>query len=74
MHLLYNISIYCYELILWISAIFNTKAKLWIEGRQGIFRSLKVQLIDVENIVWIHCSSLGEFEQGKPIIFEGLSL
>lgn len=68
MHLLYNISIYLYVFSIWISTKFNPKAKLWIQGRRGIFKSLEKNLNGIDNIVWIHCSSLGEFEQGRPII------
>jgi len=44
------------------------KAKLWLKGRENIFSRLKDAIKDSDNIVWIHCASLGEFEQGKPII------
>ena len=63
----YQITIYCYYLILKIASIFHPKAKLWIKGRQHIFEQLKA----VEgggNMYWFHCASLGELEQGKPII------
>lgn len=51
-----------------ISALFNPKARLWLEGRKDIFNKIKNDLQDNKNIVWFHCASLGEFEQGKPII------
>ncbi|MBL4592377.1 MAG: 3-deoxy-D-manno-octulosonic acid transferase [Flavobacteriales bacterium] len=47
--------------------MFNPKAKLWIEGRKGIFKKLN-EINSDENIYWFHCASLGELEQGKPII------
>ena len=45
----------------------NKKAKLWCEGRKGQWYKLKKQDPDTQWI-WIHVSSLGEFEQGLPII------
>ena len=67
MHLLYNISIWIYLLAIHISALFNRKAKQWINGRKDLFKKLK-QINSNNNIVWFHCASLGEYEQGRPII------
>jgi 3-deoxy-D-manno-octulosonic-acid transferase len=49
---------------------FNTKAKLWIDGRKNIFINLKNSIDKKDNIAWFHASSLGEFEQGRPVIEE----
>ncbi|MFO0322212.1 MAG: 3-deoxy-D-manno-octulosonic acid transferase, partial [Bacteroidota bacterium] len=45
-------------------------AKLWINGRKNWKENLKlnVEKLDLQNSVWIHCASLGEFEQGRPVI------
>ena len=67
MHLLYNISIWIYFVAIHISALFNRKAKQWINGRKDLFKKLK-QINSNNNIVWFHCASLGEYEQGRPII------
>mgnify|MGYP001483170166 CR=1 FL=1 len=67
MHLLYNISIWIYFVAIHISALFNRKAKQWINGRKNLFKKLK-QINSNNNIVWFHCASLGEYEQGRPII------
>src|SRR3954464_9202269 len=58
-----------YSLGVAIASLFNLKARLWIEGRRNIFSTITSQL-SCENSyqVWIHCSSLGEFEQGRPLI------
>ncbi len=56
-----------YAFIIRFTSLFNRKAKLWVKGR-------KIQHIPdlvTEKVVWMHCSSLGEFEQGRPI-FEKL--
>lgn len=68
MRILYNISIYLFYLIILIVSIFNKKASLWLKGRKGLFNKLKATIKSGENIVWFHCSSLGEFEQGRPVI------
>lgn len=70
MQFLYNIAISCYGAILFISSWFNPKAKLWIEGRKNWKKDLKTKLKDVTNKqrIWIHCASVGEFEQGRPVI------
>lgn len=46
----------------------NQKAKLWLQGRKGIFNNLQQQLKENERRIWVHAASLGEFEQGRPII------
>ncbi|MEY4904885.1 MAG: hypothetical protein RLZZ292_2700, partial [Bacteroidota bacterium] len=64
----YNLGIYCYFLIVKIASFFHPKARLWIDGRSDFFSKLKTQLTDNQNIIWFHCASLGEFEQGRPLI------
>jgi 3-deoxy-D-manno-octulosonic-acid transferase len=51
-----------------VASLFNTKAKKWVKGRHLIFERLEKTIPTGEKIIWIHCASLGEFEQGKPII------
>ncbi|MES2836588.1 MAG: glycosyltransferase N-terminal domain-containing protein [Bacteroidota bacterium] len=68
MRLLYSFLIRCYGLAIFIAALFNHKAKLWIEGRKNIFESLKKTIPQNKPVFWIHCASLGEFEQGRPLI------
>ncbi len=48
--------------------MFNVKAKLWIEGRSNIFYDLSQKLQKNQRTIWFHCASLGEFEQGLPVI------
>ena len=68
MYLFYNSIIKLYGLIIRITAPFNSKAKLFITGRKNIFERIKLALSQNKNIVWFHCSSLGEFEQARPLI------
>jgi len=68
MNTLYNISIWIFSIAVHIASLFNPKAKQWIKGSKGIFQKLAKATKEDQDIVWFHCASLGEFEQGKPII------
>jgi len=99
-------SIIFYHVFLWLYktgirsiAPWNRKAKLWLEGRRGLFEQMRMELgagrksdgamkterrqwsdgresdggptLPRSPVIWMHCASLGEFEQGRPVI-EGL--
>ena len=64
----YNIFLSLFRFGIWLAAPFNSKAKKWLRGRRNIFQSLEASLSKEEKIIWIHCASLGEFEQGRPVI------
>ncbi|MES2131746.1 MAG: glycosyltransferase N-terminal domain-containing protein [Bacteroidota bacterium] len=66
----YNLGIHLFKLALKLASPFNTKAKLWTEGRRGWRSNLKdaVAKNGLEHSIWLHCASLGEFEQGRPVI------
>jgi 3-deoxy-D-manno-octulosonic-acid transferase len=66
---LYNLFISIYSITARLIAPFNPKAKLWVEGRKNIFEKLQ-QKFEANNspVIWVHCASLGEFEQGRPVI------
>ena len=66
----YQISIYIYYAIIKLASVFNPKAKQWIVGRKNVITDVKKIINPTDNIYWFHCASLGEFEQGKPIIDE----
>ncbi len=51
-----------------IAARFNTKLQLGITGRQQTFELLKSKINTTDHVVWMHCASLGEFEQGLPVL------
>ncbi len=65
---LYNLAISTYTLGARISALWSPKAKLWCKGREGLLERMALEIPKGERIVWIHIASLGEFEQGRPII------
>ncbi len=66
---LYRLGIWIYGQLISIAALFKPKAQLWKTGRQHLFVELaKAFPRDSKKCIWVHCASLGEFEQGRPII------
>ena len=65
---LYTIGIWFYGLGIRIASLFNEKAKQWVRGRKGIFAELEKAFDGKSHPVWVHCASLGEYEQAKPLI------
>jgi 3-deoxy-D-manno-octulosonic-acid transferase len=74
MKLLYHLFVLLYPFAARCIAPFNKKAQLWIKGRKN-WKSKYSQVFEKETrpVLWMHCSSLGEFEQGLPL-FEALKL
>lgn len=68
MSILYNFGIYFYRWIIGLVSLFNPKAKLWIDGRRNWRTNLVNATKGADNIIWFHAASLGEFEQGRPLI------
>jgi 3-deoxy-D-manno-octulosonic-acid transferase len=65
----YNIFLVLYRLGINIASFWTPKARLWVEGRKNIFERLKAAVEKGQGpIIWMHSSSLGEFEQGKPVL------
>lgn len=64
--MLYSLGIYLYHIILHIASVFHPKAKAWIKGRKNFWPQLPQ--IENQNVVWFHCASLGEYDQGKPVM------
>ena len=69
MRFIYSLGIWVYGLGIGVFSIFNQKAYKWIEGRKGW--KAKLKKAEIQGAIWIHCASLGEFEQGRPVI-EGI--
>lgn len=69
MTFLYNFSILAYTTLVKFAALFNPKAKLWVNGRKNQWQKIN-QMFCNNNapVAWFHVSSLGEFEQGRPVI------
>lgn len=70
MGLLYNIGIHLYNCGIALAACYNPKARLLRSGRKGLLRHIETSMArgNSGKVVWIHAASLGEFEQGRPII------
>jgi len=51
-----------------VAAPFHAKARSWVMGRVGIFKRLRAQISPHDRVIWMHVASLGEFEQGRPLI------
>ncbi|SMO84797.1 3-deoxy-D-manno-octulosonic-acid transferase [Saccharicrinis carchari] len=67
MSIVYNLGIFLYSALLWLLSPFNHKAKKLHRGRADTMRRIS-ELHIKHSSIWIHCASLGEFEQGRPII------
>lgn len=70
MRVIYNTGIIVYGLIIRLVALFNPKARLFLSGRKNWKKKLKTNVDPDAQYLWFHCASLGEFEQGRPVIEE----
>lgn len=58
-----------YQSFIWLASKFNNnKATLFLSGRENVFALLEQKRLPGEHYVWFHAASLGEFEQGRPIM------
>jgi 3-deoxy-D-manno-octulosonic-acid transferase len=57
-----------YAALIRAASPFNKKARLWVNGRKGMFERMRSTIGEGERIVWIHVASLGDFEQGRPLV------
>ena len=64
----YNLGLILYAWAVRLAALRHKKARLWIDGRRDLFRRMRETIDPEARIIWIHVASLGEFEQGRPII------
>jgi 3-deoxy-D-manno-octulosonic-acid transferase len=66
---LYSFLISLYKLSIVIAANFKPKARFFINGRKGLLQRIRQSITqEKRKIIWVHCASLGEFEQGRPVI------
>lgn len=66
--LLYNFCVAVYARLIALASLWNPKAKLWTTGRKNVFERMALAISPSDRIVWIHVASLGEFEQGRPLM------
>ncbi|MBP4140709.1 3-deoxy-D-manno-octulosonic acid transferase [Flavobacterium sp. P4023] len=65
---LYNLVVQFAGFLLKITAIFSPKMKLFVEGRKDVFLTLQQKINQSDQTIWFHAASLGEYEQGLPVI------
>ena len=68
MHVLYNVVIKIYSLLIWLAAFKNSKARAWINGRKNLLQYIEKEIQKTNPKIWFHFASLGEFEQGRSLI------
>ncbi len=68
MPLLYDIGKGLYHTGIRVAALFNPKARQWVDGRRGIRERLQARREILKGCLWMHCASVGEFEQGLPVL------
>lgn len=67
----YFLGLLLYKTAATIIAPFNTKAKKWVKGQWRLQKKIRMAINNrdgKQKIMWVHCASLGEFEQGRPVI------
>jgi 3-deoxy-D-manno-octulosonic-acid transferase len=65
---LYNLTLLFAQFSLKIIALFSPKIKLFVDGRKDVFSILEQKLSAKDKTIWFHAASLGEYEQGLPVI------
>ncbi len=68
MHFLYNIFISIFQGTLPLIGLLSSKLKLFVEGRKVVFETLEAKITKDDKVIWFHCASLGEYEQGVPVM------
>ncbi len=65
---IYNLIVVLADFILKIVALFSKKIKLFVEGRKNVFKILSDKIKAYDKTIWFHAASLGEYEQGLPVM------
>jgi 3-deoxy-D-manno-octulosonic-acid transferase len=65
---LYNLIVHFAGFLLKIMALFSPKMKLFVDGRKVVFLVLEQKIKATDKTIWFHAASLGEYEQGLPVI------
>ena len=68
MHFIYNTTVYIASFLLKIIAHISPKIKLFVKGRKDVFSILKSKISSNQPTIWFHAASLGEYEQGLPVM------
>ena len=65
---IYNLIVVFADFILKIAALFNPKIKLFVDGRKSVYKVLSNKIKAYDKTIWFHAASLGEYEQGLPVM------
>lgn len=69
MRQIYSLFIFLYGFGIRFVALFNAKARLWVNGRKNLLNRIENELKHNHRpLIWMHAASLGEFEQGRPVL------
>ncbi len=68
MPFLYSVAVGAYHLGVRIAALWKPKAKAWVQGREDLWERLSSKRDALRGCLWMHCASVGEFEQGRPVL------
>ena len=74
MYIIYRLFVLLYMLAIRLAALYSAKARRWVRGRRGWVADMQAQADVLQqkhpsaSTIWFHCASLGEFEQGRPVI------
>ena len=68
MNQIYNLIVILASQLLKIITLFSPKMKLFVEGRKAVFQTLENKIQATDRTIWFHAASLGEYEQGLPVI------
>ncbi len=70
MRFVYNFLVHIAAFIVWMAHFFSPKMKLFVTGRRKVFTLLESAILPEDKSIWMHCASLGEYEQGLPVLKE----
>lgn len=66
--ILYHLFLFFYPVGIRLASLWNEKAQKWLQGRKNWRLKLQDQIDPTATYIWMHCASLGEFEQGRPVL------
>lgn len=69
MRFFYRFSVVLYGFFIRLASLFNAKAAQWVSGRRKLLQTIEKDMANQQKpLIWLHCASLGEFEQGRPVL------
>jgi 3-deoxy-D-manno-octulosonic-acid transferase len=68
LYFIYDILVYIASFFIRVIALFNAKLNLFVQGRKTVFQTLANNISNSDKVIWFHTASLGEFEQGLPVL------